>query len=411
LTAFVPGYEKTGTRLLPPEDWIKYVREAETTYAEAFRDAGFATFHVGKWHADSDYVGERSPEKHGFGTVHAGSNPWKENQEDPHHLIEYTEALGEFIREHADQRFLAVLSMDQVHVPIYENPEWVARFEDKPGSRGQSNPVMAAMVARMDWSVGRILALLEELDLSDSTAVVFFSDNGGLLRFQDRETGEIESITSNAPFRGGKGTCYEGGIRVPLIVRWPGVTPPGSVCTVPVISNDLFPTFLSMAGLPPMPGQHLDGLDLTPLLRGDAELPRNTLYWHYPHYHHLPPHSAVRHENWKLLRFYEDDTVELYDLAADPGETTDLATARPAVARQLRTWLAGHLRAVDAPMPRPNAGYDPSVDWRQDWTMGEPDPYEGNEEEDPRRYPTDPGKDYGSQKKLKKPPQPESNRP
>jgi arylsulfatase A len=386
LTAHVPGLNPPTAKLLAP-DWIKYLRKSETTYAEVLRDAGFSTFHVGKWHVSSEYAGVNDPALHGFTHVQRGRSLLPKNLEDPHHLMEYTAALTQFIRQHANERFMAVLSMDQPHVPLYEQEECIARFRDKPaGSSGQNNPVMAAMIARMDWSVGEVMALLDELGLSESTAVVFSSDNGGLA-----------NATSNYPFRGGKSQKYEGGIRVPLIVKWPGVTQPGLVSNVPVISNDFFPTFLSMAGLPLMPEQHLDGLSLAPILSGQADtLARNTLYWHYPHYHIMPPHSAIRHGDWKLIKNYESGSRELFNLADDPGENTDLSRLYPERVSQLDAWLADHLQVIGAQFPTLNPNYDPSRPWLQNRGGNMPfDPFERNQQEDPRTYVEDPTLDYG----------------
>jgi arylsulfatase A-like enzyme len=252
---------------------------------------------------------------------------------------------------------------------------------------------MAAMVARMDWSVGRILDKLNELGLSDRTAVVFTSDNGGLSNVYDDELKKNVLATSNRPYRGGKSQNYEGGIRIPLIIKWPGVTQPGSKCSVPVISTDLYPTFLSVAGLPLRPQQHLDGLSLAPLLKGGESLPRNCLYWHYPHYQTLPPHSAVRCGGWKLIRHYETGKIELYNLANDNAENTNLAAQYPEKAKQLKGFLDHHLQAIGAQMPTANPKYDPSSPSPRG--NGPFDPYEQNEENDPRTYVTDPALDYG----------------
>jgi arylsulfatase A-like enzyme len=391
LSAYIPGNNPPTAKLLGPQDWIRYLRHSETTYAEALADAGFATFHVGKWHVDSEYAGGENPGQHGFGTVQPGRNVWKKNYQDPQAIGEYTDAFLQFIEKNKKDRFLAVLSLDQVHVPLYEQPEWIARFQDKPpGPNGQDNPVMAAMVARMDAAVGRVLDELATLGLAENTAVVFFSDNGGLDAVQDEKTNKRVTATSNLPYRGGKSQCYEGGIRVPLIIRWPGVTRPGSVCDVPVISNDLYPTFLAMAGLPLRPEQHLDGLSLAPLLAGGDNLPRDTLYWHYPHYQTLPPHSAIRHGDWKLVKHYEDGGAELFDLAQDPGEKSDLAAQHPEKVRQMEEWLAAHLKAIGAQMPAPNPDHKPGKNWMSDRGKGTYDPYENDEAKDPRNYVTDP---------------------
>jgi len=396
LSTFIPGNEPPTAKLRAPQDWIKYLRHSEITYAEAFRDAGFATFHVGKWHVSSQYAGKDHPGQHGFETVHQGISPWTKNLADPHHIKQFTAAIERFIETHADERFLAVLSMDQVHVPIYEQQEWIARFANKPaGANGQNNPKMAAMIARMDWSVGRILDKLDELGLSDRTAVVFTSDNGGLDNVYDEELKKTVPATSNRPYRGDKSQNYEGGIRVPMIIKWPGMARPGSVSAVPAISMDLYPTFLEMAGLPPRPEQHLDGFSLASLLKGGAELARNTLYWHYPHYQTLPPHSAIRCGDWKLVRHYETGAIELFNLADDISESRNLAAQFPEKAAQLEGFLEDHLRAIGAQMPEANPGYNPAVPWTKDRGRGEFDPYEEDQRSDSRTYITDPLLNYG----------------
>jgi arylsulfatase A-like enzyme len=271
---------------------------------------------------------------------------------------------------------------------LYEKEERIARWRDlPPGKNGQNNPVMAAMVERLDSSVGRILDKIKELGIEKETVVIFTSDNGGLPNVQDEKTGKPVTATSNLPWRGGKSQLYEGGIRVPLLIRWPGVTKPDTVCGTPVSSMDLFPTFLEMAGLPPLPDQHLDGLSLAPLFEGGG-LKRNNLFWHFPHYHTLPPHGAVRSGHWKLVLNYETDTAELFDLEADPGEKKNLARNQPGVVKTLRDHLARHLEAVAGQMPRPNPDCRPE---RKDKGIHTPyDTREGDPSQEKRPVSTNP---------------------
>ena len=393
LTAHIPGTVCPNAKLKEP-DWIKYLRNSEATYAEAFRGAGYATCHIGKWHLGT----VQEPKDHGFETVVAvpkGINGKDIN--DPWFVEYYTSALEKFLEKNADRPFLAVLSHGTVHVPHYEKDDLIAKYRGKkPGNNGQTNPVMAAMIERMDWSVGRVMAKLKELNLDKNTAVVFFSDNGGLMDVLDDESGKTITATSNIPFRGGKSHLYEGGIRVPLIIRCPGITQANSICDVPVISTDLYPTFLEMAGLPLRPEQHLDGLSLISLLHGSRELKRNNLYWHFPQYHTLQPHSAIRSGNWKLIKFYEEGKLELYNLETDPGETHDLSALEPEKTRKLHKFLQDHLAAIGAQFPIPNPGYNPAVNWRINRLNGKFDSVnEAAQETDPRRYVTDPCLDYG----------------
>lgn len=212
------------------------------------------------------------------------------------------------------------------------------------------------MVETMDTSVGRVLAKLDELGLSDNTVVCFTSDNGGLSTSEG-------SPTSNLPLRGGKGWLYEGGIREPYLIRWPGVTRPGSVCDVPVVSMDFYPTILDIAGLPLRPEQHLDGVSLVPLLKQEGDLARDALFWHYPHYSNQGgiPGGAIRVGDYKLIERFEDGRVHLYNLADDIGERHDLAEQMPervdAMRRRLHDWYV----EVDAKFLQPKDGREP---WR-----------------------------------------------
>jgi arylsulfatase A-like enzyme len=210
------------------------------------------------------------------------------------------------------------------------------------------------MVEAMDLAVGKVLAALDELGLRENTLVVFTSDNGGLSTSEGWPT-------SNLPLRAGKGWMYEGGIREPLIVRWPGVTRPGSVIATPVSSPDYFPTFLAAAGLRPAPGQVLDGRSLVPVLKGGTA-PERALFWHYPHYGNQggAPAAAVRRGDWKLIEWQEDNRVELFNLAQDLGEKTDLATREPDRAARLRAELHAWQKDVGAKFPIPNPTFDPA---------------------------------------------------
>lgn len=395
LSAYIPGQECPNAKMKAPQDWIKYLRFSETTYAEAFRNAGYATCHIGKWHVSPVF----GPEKHGFKTV----TPWMKDHsqagDDPWFVRYYTEAAEHFMEANKERPFLLTLSHGTVHVPLYETKERIDKYRaKKTGATGQNNPTYAAMVERMDWSVGRVLAKLKELGIEDETAVVFTSDNGGLMKVFDKEQNKTVTATSNLPYRGGKSQMYEGGIRIPLIVRWPGVAAPGSECDTPVISTDLYPTFLQMAGLPLMPGQHLDGCSLAPLLTGTGGLKRNALYWHYPHYQTIPPHGAIRWNDWKLIEHYEDGRIELFNLAEDLSESKNLAAVFPERAQQLRGWLHDHLEAIGAQMPVPNPNHNPDVYWRKGSFNAPFDSWERKQDQDLRKYVTDPAVNYGAVK-------------
>ena len=209
------------------------------------------------------------------------------------------------------------------------------------------------MISAVDLSVGQILAKLDQLNLSDQTVVVFFSDNGGLCTLNNRP-----GPTSNAPLRAGKGWLYEGGVREPAIIRAPGVTNPGSVCSTPIVSMDFFPTFLDLADLPLRPKLHVDGLNLGPILRGNP-MPDRTFYWHYPHYHGSAwkPGASILENGWKLIEFYHYDKVELYHLEQDLGEQNDLADTFPKKTNDLRRKLKNWQHELNAKLPKPNPDY------------------------------------------------------
>jgi arylsulfatase A-like enzyme len=215
----------------------------------------------------------------------------------------------------------------------------------------QNHAAYAAMIEQMDAAVGRVLAALEGNGLADRTVVVFMSDNGGLSTAEG-------TPTSNLPLRGGKGWLYEGGVREPWIVRAPGVVKPGSVCDTPVISTDYYPTLLELAGLPLNPQQHRDGMSLVPLLKGE-KMERGPLFWHYPHYGNQggAPSGAVREGDWKLIEWYEDDSVELFNLRDDLGEKRNLAIEQPAKVKELCEKLHAWRKDVNALMPTPNPDF------------------------------------------------------
>ncbi|HWB97087.1 MAG TPA: sulfatase-like hydrolase/transferase, partial [Bryobacteraceae bacterium] len=246
-----------------------------------------------------------------------------------------------------------------VHIPLQAKKEIIARYQARTkAGEGQHNPTYAAMVESLDDSVGAVLKKLDELGIADRTAVFVNSDNGGLLY----EGARRDNVTSNRPLRAGKGHLYEGGIREPLIVRWPGVTKPGSTCHVPVSSVDYFPTIREIAGAGAGGGPPVDGVSLLPLLRGGRKLGREALYWHYPHYSNQggPPGGAIREGDWKLIEFYEDGHLELYNLARDLGERTNLAAREPRKAAELHARLKRWRESVHASMPAPNPNYDPA---------------------------------------------------
>ncbi len=373
----------------------------EITLAEALKEHGYATFYAGKWHLGK--TEDLWPEHQGFDVNKGGwsrggpyggkkyfspyGNPRLEDGPDGEHLPDRLAAEAcQFIEQNRDKPFLAYVAFYSVHTPLIGRPDLVEKYKKKAMGLGhgdtknrnqfreeeqvfntkrkrksrvvQCHPTYGAMVEAMDLAVGKVLSKLEVLGLEKNTAVIFMSDNGGLATSEG-------APTSNLPLRAGKGWIYEGGIREPYLIRWPGVTKAGSTCDVPVISTDFFPTMLDMAGLPLLPDKHKDGVSLTPLLRGGEQLDREALYWHYPHYGNQggPPAGAIRIGDWKLIERYEDGRVHLYNLKDDIGEQNDLAGKHPDRVRTMRGKLHAWYKRVDAKFLRPKEDGGP-MPWR-----------------------------------------------
>ena len=349
LTYVIGGKPQPNGRLIAP-NWTQHLPLEETTFAEALKEAGYATAQFGKWHVGGPNFG---PDKQGFDVVVAAT-PAK-NRRDKN-VTQLTDAAIEFMRLHAKEPFLAYLCHHTVHVPHEADKALTEEYRKTAPRTGQNNPTMAAMIETLDQSVGRVLTALAELGIARNTIIIFTSDNGGLRSVQQGKG--VVTATDNAPARAGKATLYEGGTRVPLIIKWPGVTQPGSTSSVPVISNDLYPTLLGMAGLPPRPAQHQDGLSLAPLLNGTGTVNREALFWHFPHYHSgVKPGGSLRAGEWKLIEFFEDNRVELYNLKDDLGEKQNLAAKQPEKAAELRQRLHNWRASVGAQMPTPNPDY------------------------------------------------------
>jgi len=384
ITDWLPGRAgKPGDQLLAA-NLEPHLRAQERTFADAFRAAGYRTALIGKWHLGD--AAENLPDHHGFDVSLAasgkGSTPSYFSPYRLPHLAdgspgEYlvdrlTREAITFMREaHAQGRpFLLELSHYAVHIPLQAKPDLVAKYAAKrtgiaagqdfvdrpPDGRvrvRQTDATYAAMVESLDASVGALLNELNALGIADNTIVVFTSDNGGLATSEGWPT-------SNLPLRGGKGWPYEGGVREPLIVSWPRHLPSGAVSDAMVTSPDFFPTFLELAGLPSEPDAHVDGESFAGALRQPASpAAERTIFWHYPHYSNQRgrPHGAIRQGRWKLVEWFEDGRTELYDLAADVGETHDLAPTEPELAKALLARLRAWRDQVGARMPTPNPAY------------------------------------------------------
>ncbi len=378
--------------------YLKGLPQSEATIAQALREGGYRTWHVGKWHLGGP---GRYPTDCGFDVNVGGCewgcpqngyfSPWRipgmKDAPDGTYLTDHlTDAAVALIREKDDRPFFMHLSHYAVHTPIQAPRELVDKYKDKAKLLGldrinplrsgehfrtermrqavikhrmlQSDPTYAAMMENLDTNIGRVLSALDETGQAGNTMVIFTSDNGGLATggFWEGEN----APTCNLPLQAGKGWMYDGGTREPYIVRWPGRIRPSSICRQPITSPDLYPTLLEAAGLPPRSSQHVDGVSFMPLLEGDTSFDRGPIFWHYPHYGNQggQPGSSIRYGKWKLIEFLEDGGIELYDLSDDISETMDVSEAHPDKVLDLHARLVAWRKAVGARMPEQN------TEWR-----------------------------------------------
>jgi arylsulfatase A-like enzyme len=354
-------------RRMDTPDNTAHLPPGAPSLASVLKSAGYATGFFGKWQLGND--GDHHPLKHGFDEAvlaadkHFGfsTDPEMEVPADVYLADFLTDRAVDFMGRHKDRPFYLHLAHLAVHSPYEAKPDLIARFAKKPPAAGHRDATYAAMIASLDESVGRLMAHLEELGIANQTLVIFTSDNGGVGGYVDpdnpsRRTG----VTDNAPLRGGKGMLYEGGLRVPFLVRWPGVTPPGSRSSQPCVHVDIFPTFCEIAGVR-LPANHqIDGVSLVALFRDpNAHLGRDAIYWHFPGYleaygrpgWRTTPAGAVRAGNFKLIEFFEDNRLELYNLVEDVGEKNNLVRSLPDKAAELRQKLEAWRVAIGAPMP------------------------------------------------------------
>ena len=389
LTDWIPGNRHYGPhedQKLASKPFKLHLDLHETTLAESFKAAGYSTFFAGKWH-----LGEKNkyfPNRQGFdvnkggnGTGHPAGGyfaPYQNPQLKDGPKGEYlTDRLADetikFIKQNNGKPFFAYLSFYTVHLPMQGKPDKVKKYRKKLSEmdykgkefvkRGdtyykqwQNMPHYAAMVESMDENVGRVLKTLKNKGVDQNTIVVFTSDNGGMAT--SSQTGNIP--TTNLQLKAGKGYLYEGGIRVPLIIRWPGEIEAGSTSDFPVTGTDYYPTLLDLAGIAKKPGQHQDGISLKPVLKG-KDMDERPIYWHYPHYSGGlggTPSAAIRLGNYKLIEFYEDDHLELYNLENDIGENQDISGKKPEITAKLKKMLKDWRTEVNAQMPYPNPAYD-----------------------------------------------------
>jgi arylsulfatase A len=358
VTDWISGHKRPKAKLRVP-DWVMRLPLEERTLAEALKGAGYATASVGKWHLGEP---EFWPEKHGFDLNVGGSDrgqpgsyfaPYKiptlaDGPKGESLTERITEEAVRFIEAKRAGPFFLYLPHFTVHTPIQAKPEDVEKYKAKAKPDApHRNPAYAAMIESLDRSVGRIVDVLKRRGLTEQTLIVFTSDNGGLL-----------PVTTNLGLRAGKGSAYEGGVRVPAIASWPGRIAAGSTSDVAVITPDWFATICELAGVA---AGDVDGVSLAPLLLGKGAPAPRPLYWHYPHYHPggATPYSAILEGERRLLEFFEDGRLELYDLKADPQEKNDVAAARPEEAKALRAKLEAWRTSLAAQLPTPNPDYKP----------------------------------------------------
>jgi arylsulfatase A-like enzyme len=361
-------------RPLRPVDNVTNLPLDRVILPQALKSAGYATGMFGKWHIGQQ--GEYLPGRRGFdeAIVSMGAHfdfatlPKTEYPKGEYLADFLTDRAVDFIRRHKEEPFFLYLPHFGVHSPHDAKPELIAKFKSKAAVGGHKNPVYAAMIASVDESVGRVMAVLDELKLADNTVVIFTSDNGGVGGYVREGIKSGGDVTDNAPLRSGKGSLYEGGTRVPFVVRWPGKIPAGTSNDVPAIHVDIFPTFVALAEGKMPDKQVADGESLVPLLRDPgAKLAREAIYQHFPGYlgasgdgWRTTPVTIVHAGDWKLMEFLEDGRLELYNLRNDLGETKNLANAEPEKTAALRAKLVAWRESVKAPMPEKNV-VDPNA--------------------------------------------------
>jgi len=397
ITNWIPG-NPWGKLMGVP--YLHALPRSEITIAQALQNAGYRTYHVGKWHLGP---AGHWPADFGFqvniggcewgSPYHGYFSPWQMPNLPDGPAGEYLtdrltdEAIG-LIQRNGDTPFFLYLAHYAVHIPIQAPADLVAKYRAKAAALGldqqraieegepmpglhqkgqhvqrrviQSDPAYAAMMENLDTNIGRLLDALATAGKAENTLVIFTSDNGGL------STSE-SSPTCNLPLSQGKGWMYDGGVREPLLVRWPGKVRAGSICTVPVTSTDFYPTFLEAAGLPPLPQQHVDGISLLPALRETGTLDREAIFWHYPHYSNQggTPACAIRAGDWKLIEFFETGKLELYNLRDDTGENRDVSAQHTERVRTLHGKLTAWRESVEAKIPQPNPDYQAMLEGKK----------------------------------------------
>ena len=369
ITDWIAGHESPFAKLKIP-DWQMYMDHDWVLLPEALKKHGYATGFIGKWHLipyrDSKRKDKHFPTDHGF-DINIGGNAWGQpngrgkyyhpfdmpnvkSKPGDYLTDRLTDYAVDFIEDNKEKPFLLFFSYYTVHTPLMGRKDLVAKYKKKSaaGNYTQEGADYAAMCESLDTSVGRVMKALQDNGLSQNTIVVFTGDNGA---DQHQYTGGL---------RGRKALSHEGGVRVPVIFSWPGKIEADSTSDVLMTGTDYYPTLLDLAGLPLHKDQHLDGVSLKPVLLGKESIPERSLFWHYPHYHRTTPYGAIRKGKWKLIEFFEDDALELYNLDKDMAETVNLAEKNPETAQALLQELKEWRASVNAQMPTSNPNYDPN---------------------------------------------------
>jgi uncharacterized sulfatase len=372
ITAHIPGHWRPFERVINPQTTMALPLDV-VTVAESMKEAGYTTGYVGKWHLGrGDKYG---PSKQGYdfaAEINGPHLPGRFRATDPkitkprpdQFRTDYESELCEsFIQENKDQPFFLMLSPFAVHIPLGSKSGLVEKYSKRAEEKNRNlpHPVYAGLVEEVDDQVGRIIAELEKQNLTKNTMVVFTSDNGGLIKRYDYQEETDDIVSDLAPLKGEKGSLHEGGIRVPLIVKYPGVVNAGTTCSEPAISYDFYPTFVE-AGKGKLPtNQTIDGLNILPLFQNPkVKLNRKAIHWHYPHYHHDRPASAIRERDWKLIEYLDGSgDIELYHIAQDLSESKNLANEKKGKVGDLKQKLIAWRNDVLARIPVSNPSYDP----------------------------------------------------
>ena len=387
---WIPGHWRPFEQVTVPVNRTQYLPEEVVTVAEALQSAGYATAMFGKWHLGAEK--RHHPLNQGFDEANVGQgyygvtfDPPREESKEKIMAERLTDFGLDFIERNKEHPFFLFLSHWDVHCLYDAEPDRIEKYRKKTAVPGYPcNPVYAAMIDQVDHSLGRVMKALDDLGLRENTIVFFYSDNGGSIsenpypgvEESGRPGGRMNMLmpsqrtefsnsplqyisTSNLPLRSEKGTVYEGGIREPLIVSWPGKIKFGSISAALVTTPDFYPTFLELSQAGKPAEQVLDGISLLPTLLKNRYDPERAIFWHYPVYHHDIPAAAVRKGDWKLVQNLVDHSVTLFNLRTDIGEQTDLAATFPARTRELLALLTQWQSKVGAEMPVPNPEFDP----------------------------------------------------